>query len=101
MQQPRRDSRWGKGREKGSKQDLGREGRTELQPGSFCPPVWKTAERKQKTPWLQTRCPALTGAPVTGFTFRVENLAVGGGLSTHQLKRFCSPTRRPPLRREL
>ena len=45
----------GKGdRRTGVEQEIGREGRTELQSGYFSPPAWKTTHRKP--PELQTRC---------------------------------------------
>lgn len=75
-------------------QDLGREGRTELQSGYFCPPAWKTAQRKlRKHQGSKQGALHLRGTPVTGFMFHVKNSAVGGALNTHQQKHFCSPTR--------
>lgn len=48
----------GKGeRRTGVEQEIGREGRTELQSGHFSPPAWKTTHRK--APELQTRCHTL------------------------------------------
>lgn len=48
----------GKGEKRtGVEQEIGREGRTELQSGHFSPPAWKTTHRKP--PELQTRCHTL------------------------------------------
>ena len=64
----------GKGdRRTGVEQEIGREGRTELQSGYFSPPAWKTTHRKP--PELQTRC-------CTCSTLRTEMFLLPKQMST-------------------
>ena len=90
IQQPRRDLCWGKGtEERGVEQEMGREGRTELQSGYFRPPAWKTHSENPRS--SKPGALRLGGTPVTGFIFLVKNLAVRRCLKYASAEAFLLP----------